>query len=111
MLPCAEHPLTTTMDKKAAPVNITVNKNYDSEMCGSIPLHLVNLVQPHGVLLVLDKKDYHILQISENAKELLSVAAEELLGQPLSAYVQQEKYAEIVSKIEGQASQDKIPFT
>jgi two-component system, chemotaxis family, sensor kinase Cph1 len=99
------------MDKKTAPINITINKSYDSEMCGSIPLHLVNLVQPHGVLLVLDKTDFRILQISENAGDLLSVPAEELLGQLLSAYVAQEKHEEIVAKIAGQASQDKIPFT
>ena len=99
------------MDKKTAPVNITVDKNYDSEMCGSIPLHLVNLIQPHGVLLVLDKKNYQILQISENAEQLLSMAANDLLGQPLANYVPQEKYTEIISKIEGQASLDKIPLT
>ncbi|WP_162426728.1 GAF domain-containing protein [Pontibacter pudoricolor] len=99
------------MDKKTAPINITINKNYDSEMCGTIPLHLVNLVQPHGVLLVLEKNDYRILQISENAGDLLSVSVDELLGQPLSAYVPQEKHEELVAKIAGQASQDKIPFT
>ncbi|HEV2480550.1 MAG TPA: hypothetical protein VGS79_12830 [Puia sp.] len=29
------------------------NPNYDSELCGKVPIHLINTIQPYGVLLVL----------------------------------------------------------
>lgn len=37
-----------THSAQPAPFNLTVDKNYDSQFCGSIPLHLVNLIQPYG---------------------------------------------------------------
>jgi two-component system, chemotaxis family, sensor kinase Cph1 len=46
-------------------------KNYDSEFCGNLPLHLVNLVQPYGVLVILDH-DLNIVQVSENADKIFS---------------------------------------
>ncbi|MEJ8755582.1 GAF domain-containing protein [Pontibacter sp. H259] len=99
------------MDTNSAPVNIITEKNYDSEMCGSIPLHLVNLVQPHGVLLVLDKAELRILQISENAEAWLSIPVDDILGQPLAHFVPEGKVEEIISKINQQDSQEKIPFS
>lgn len=99
------------MTDKAAPVNLTIDKNYDSEFCGSIPLHLVNLIQPHGALLVLDKKELRILQTSENVGTYLSIEAEELLEKPFADFLPEDQYKEILAKIKVQDSQDKIPFT
>ncbi|NDK55657.1 GAF domain-containing protein [Pontibacter fetidus] len=99
------------MTNSAAPYQVTLNTNYDSEMCGSIPLHLVNLVQPHGVLLVLDKKDLRVLQVSENISSFLPIAPDEILGKTLSDFLSEDKKGEILAKIKTQASQDKIPFT
>jgi len=99
------------MEKPAAPVNISFGKDYDSELCGSIPLHLINLVQPHGILLVLDKENLHILQASENVETLLSVAPDELLGQPFSTFLAPGQYEEILAKMGQHDTQDKIPFT
>jgi len=92
-------------------VDVTPGKNYDSEFCGSIPLHLVNLIQPHGVLLVLDRPELQIRQASENINQYFSVGAEELLEQPLSAYLPPQQFADIQAKIKEQNSPNKIPFS
>ncbi|MBC5992258.1 GAF domain-containing protein [Pontibacter cellulosilyticus] len=99
------------MSESTAPINLTIEKNYDSEFCGSIPLHLVNLIQPHGVLLVLDKKELRILQTTDNVADFLSVPAEKLLEQPLSNFLQEGQYKEILKKLNIQDGQEKIPFT
>ncbi|WP_276497023.1 GAF domain-containing protein [Pontibacter litorisediminis] len=99
------------MEKPIPPINISSGKDYDSEFCGSIPLHLVNLVQPHGALLVLDKQDLRVLQTSENVEAFLSIKPDELLGQPFSSFLVEGQYEEIVAKIAAQDSQDKLPFT
>lgn len=99
------------MRNNTAPVNITIDKDYDSAFCGSIPLHLVNLIQPHGMLLVLDKEELRIIQVSENVDTFLPVTADELLNQPLSNYLLPEQFEEILSKVKAQAGQDKIPLT
>ncbi|MHA6249617.1 GAF domain-containing protein [Pontibacter sp. CAU 1760] len=98
------------MREKVANVNIAINKNYDSEFCGSIPLHLVNLIQPHGVLLVLEKENLQIVQASANAKDFLSLAVEELQDMPLASYLPEGQFEDLKSKIELQASYEKIPF-
>ncbi|MBB6611613.1 GAF domain-containing protein [Pontibacter sp. Tf4] len=99
------------MERKTAPVNLAIEKNYDSEMCGSIPLHLVNLIQPHGMLLVLDKQELRILQASANTEVYLQIAADELLSKPFSSLIPEHQFNEVVSKLKSQNKQDKIPFT
>ncbi|MEJ8802794.1 GAF domain-containing protein [Pontibacter sp. H249] len=99
------------MSNSVAPINIAIEKNYDSEFCGSIPLHLVNLIQPHGVLIVLDKVNLRILQISENTGSFFDVPAEELLEKSLSEFLPEGQYADIINKVKAHGNQEKIPFT
>jgi light-regulated signal transduction histidine kinase (bacteriophytochrome) len=42
------------------------------EFCGRVPLNQTNLIQPHGMLLVLDKTSFNILQVSENYSNRLN---------------------------------------
>ncbi|WP_299823061.1 GAF domain-containing protein [uncultured Pontibacter sp.] len=99
------------MNNSIAAINVTIEKNYDSEFCGSIPLHLVNLIQPHGVVLVLDTTDLRILQVTENVDTFLGTSPENLLNQPLSAFVPEAEYLDMLSKLRHKSSQNRIPFT
>jgi len=58
-----------------APVDLT---NCDRE-----PIHIPGLIQPHGVLLVLQEPDLTLIQVSGNTQDLLGYLPESLLGQPL----------------------------
>jgi light-regulated signal transduction histidine kinase (bacteriophytochrome) len=60
--------------------------NYDSDFCGSLPLHHINVVQSYGYLAVLDKADLKLLQVSENAEELFGRSLKTLIGTSLSDY-------------------------
>ncbi|CCQ52679.1 histidine kinase [Crocosphaera watsonii] len=42
------------------------------------------LIQPRGVLLVIDIKTFTIIQVSENTKRFLGVKPKTLLGKPLT---------------------------
>ncbi|MGV3539022.1 MAG: GAF domain-containing protein [Rufibacter sp.] len=97
------------MDNKQAPIDFTLQKDYDSEFCGSIPLHLVNLIQPHGVLLTLERDSLQIVQVSENTAPLLSFEAEDILGHLLTEYVPEEQIAALRDKLHQQTSGEKIP--
>ena len=99
------------MINKAAPVNLTIEEDYDSQFCGSIPLHLVNLIQPHGMLLVLDSEDLKIVQASENVEAYLTVSASNLLNQTLDTLIPDSQFEEIRAKVNRQDSQEKIPLT
>lgn len=99
------------MENQTALINITIEKNYDSEFCGSIPLHLVNLIQPHGVLLVLDKKELRILQTSENVSDYLAMPADELLEKSLADLLPESQFKEVLDKVDAHGGHDKIPFT
>lgn len=55
-------------------------KNYDAEFCGKIPLHNVNLIQPHGYLLVLDPEHLEIVQASENIETLFAQTIDAIIG-------------------------------
>jgi two-component system, chemotaxis family, sensor kinase Cph1 len=68
---------------------MTFHNKTDAEFCGKVPLHQTNLIQPHGYLLVIDIKDFTILQVSENVEELLGKPAEELINTSLEGYITQ----------------------
>jgi light-regulated signal transduction histidine kinase (bacteriophytochrome) len=98
-------------DTTVNPIHIALDKNFDSEFCGSLPLHLVNLIQPHGLLLVLDKMEFRIIQVSQNVGPYFSVAPEALLELPLSAFIPAEQFADIQAKFSDNPGQEKIPFS
>jgi len=61
--------------------------NFDSNFCGSLPIHLINLIQPYGVLVVLDKQTGRIIQVSENASRVFDAPAERIVNSKIDDYV------------------------
>jgi len=62
-------------------------KNFDSEFCGSLPLHHINSIQDYGWLLVLDKRNLSIIQGSENLAGVFTETMQELIGSAISSYL------------------------
>ncbi|MFZ4557463.1 MAG: GAF domain-containing protein, partial [Pseudanabaena sp.] len=65
------------------PVNLT---NCDRE-----PIHIPAHIQSHGLLLVLSEPDLRIMQVSENAYEILGMAATDLLDRPLADFISSDR--------------------
>lgn len=86
------------------------SNNYDSEFCGSIPLHLVNMIQPHGILLILGKSLERIVQVSENCQQVFGIAASELLTNSFASYLDKSDLEEITSKIKTRQVKERILF-
>lgn len=84
-------------------------KNYDSEFCGSIPIQLINLIQPHGMLLLLDHA-FRLVQISENTSHLLGQAAQKLVNQDFSALMSARQLEQFMQKISGRKRHNGIPL-
>ena len=55
--------------------------------CEHEPIHIPGAIQPHGLLLVLSNPGMQIIQISANAMQWSGLAAEALLGQPVSVLI------------------------
>ncbi|WP_276483245.1 GAF domain-containing protein [Paraflavitalea pollutisoli] len=85
-------------------------KNYDSAFCGSLPLHKINLIQAHGVLLIVGFTDFLIQQVSENVEKLLQKSPAELVDTPLTDYFSPVQLADVKKKFED-ASTAKLPYT
>lgn len=85
-------------------------KNFDSEFCGSLPLHNINLIQPYGYLLVLKLESFEILQVSENVEEILHVKPADLIGKRIEEYIKPEESESLKSKFKGNIT-EKIPLT
>jgi light-regulated signal transduction histidine kinase (bacteriophytochrome) len=84
--------------------------NYDAEFCGKVPLHQTNLVQPHGVLLVVKSDDLTILQGSENAAEVLGDNADKVVGRSLAEMLTPAEVASLRQRLQGDL-EGKIPVT
>jgi len=55
----------------------------DLDNCAREPIHIPGMIQPHGLLLVLDQAALVIRQASNNALDLVNISASELVGSPL----------------------------
>jgi chemotaxis family two-component system sensor kinase Cph1 len=84
-------------------------KNYDSEFCGNVPLHNVNLIQDYGYLIVLDKATLDVVQVSENLEQLLNKPVQEVVNTPISAYIEKGQLADLTNKL-NVGIKDKIPL-
>lgn len=83
--------------------------NYDSELCGSLPIHLTNSIQPHGVLVVVDRNTKNIIQVSENAATVFGVPFQDILNKTLQSFIG-EKDVEALHKFSG-AYENRLPMT
>lgn len=84
------------------------NNNYDSTFCGSLPIHHINVIQPYGVLLVLEQESLNIVQASENVTEIFGISAPELVQHSLKDYLDAASAEALKSKFERKI-RDKIP--
>jgi light-regulated signal transduction histidine kinase (bacteriophytochrome) len=57
----------------------------DLTNCDREPIHIPGLIQPHGVLLVLQEPGLDIIQVSDNTHTVLGHTPEDLLGQSLAS--------------------------
>jgi len=82
-------------------------KTYDSEFCGKVPIHLTNLIQPYGVLMVVETTGFQIIQVSENATAIFECPVESLIQKSLSEFIDGSAFKELQDKLKGESS--KIP--
>lgn len=66
------------------------------DFCDNIKLSEFNQIQSHGGLLVLDK-NLRVIQYSENVMSLLDTTLEQLLGSPISAFIEPENINENIA--------------
>jgi two-component system, chemotaxis family, sensor kinase Cph1 len=86
------------------------NTKGNEEFCGKVPLHQTNLIQPHGVLLVVKTDDFSILQCSENVSRFLGQDAAKVVTTNLADYFLSEELAILKKRLSLPLS-GKIPVT
>ncbi|WKN32329.1 GAF domain-containing protein [Porifericola rhodea] len=86
----------------------STTKNYDSEFCGSIPLNFINLIQPHGMMMVVNK-EMEIIQLSENVEQLLGISPEQIVGKKFNSILKEEDLEGFEQKIQRRKTYDNVP--
>lgn len=85
-------------------------KNFDSDFCGNLPLHHINLIQDYGYLLILDIEQLKVIQASENTDDITGKPVQELVGTNFSEYISEEDLEKIQQFLKKGLTQ-KIPFS
>jgi two-component system, chemotaxis family, sensor kinase Cph1 len=85
-------------------------KNYDSTFCGSVPLNQINLIQPYGILVVLELENLTVIQVSENVNEALGQAPANIVNTSFDKYLSAEQFSEFREKLADRL-QFSVPFT
>jgi two-component system, chemotaxis family, sensor kinase Cph1 len=87
-----------------------MQKNYDSTFCGSVPLHQINLIQPYGILMVVEPRHYKIVQVSENISTALDLQPAEVVNTLLEQYITANQLSAFKSTLADRLKL-KVPFT
>lgn len=74
---------------------IQSTENVDLTNCDREAIHIPGLIQPHGILFVLQEPELTILQVSKNTFALLGIYPEDLLGKELISLIGSEQIAKI----------------
>ena len=82
----------------------------DSGFCGKVPLHQTNMIQPHGALMIVEKANLQVLQVSENISSLLHKPAADLVQSFLHEHIPPEQTAQLRQRF-SLIIQGKIPFS
>ena len=86
------------------------NASATIENCADEPIHVPGAIQPYGVLLVLEEKEFTVVQVSDNISSLLKIDAEQVLGQPLSLIIGEEQQDYIIQEARQGDLSPKNPF-
>lgn len=79
---------------------------YDSEFCGNLPIHIINTIQPYGVLLVLEKANLRISQTSENVQSIFPDTARDMVEKgTLDAYIGRQAFTGLEAFAAGTAQE------
>lgn len=89
-------------------MNQSVTSKYDSEFCGSLPIHLINVIQPYGALLVLDK-DHRVVQASENIETLFRIPVSSIINSSLKDFIPETNISILEEKFHRHVG-DNIPM-
>ena len=81
-----KQPLMQTISNKPTELDTVNLTNCDRE-----PIHTPNCIQPQGLLLVLAEPDLRIVQVSENAPEILGIAVTDLLDRHLANFISSDR--------------------
>ena len=67
----------------------------DLTNCDREPIHIPGLIQPHGVLLVLQEPTFEIVQVSNNTQAIIGREPQELLGKTLADLLDTEQIQQL----------------
>jgi len=65
----------------------------DFDDCAREPIQIPGSIQPHGYLFVLDDVDLRVVAVSQNAAEILNLAATAMIGRPIDEFLVSETTA------------------
>ncbi|MCU0544419.1 MAG: GAF domain-containing protein [Oscillatoriaceae cyanobacterium Prado104] len=77
------------------------NQTVDLTNCDREPIHIPGSIQPHGVLLAIEPATFKILQVSNNSRDWLDRAPQELLGKSLSQLLDSQQITAIEECLAG----------
>lgn len=90
---------------------MTDQKNYDSQFCGRVPLNQTNMVQPYGVLMLVAKDNWQILQVSENVEALLGKTAPEAVNTSFAEYISAEQKESLEKRLAEESGRFAFTFS
>jgi len=76
----------------------------DLTTCDREPIHIPGSIQPHGILLVLDRRSLVVEQTAGDARFLLGLDPPRLVGLPLASVLEPEAEAYVAARLAGPAA-------
>jgi len=76
----------------------------DLTTCDREPIHIPGSIQPHGVLLVVDRQRRTVEQVAGDTRTVLGIEPTNLLGLPLASILDAEVTAQVTAGLDTEAS-------
>jgi len=71
----------------------------DLTTCDREPIHIPGSIQPHGVLLVVDRRELAVEQVAGDTRSLIAIEPERAIGMPLATILDAEAMGFVIERL------------
>lgn len=89
-----------------APESLEYPERVNLDNCATEPIHQIGKTQAYGVIVVCDPKDFRVVQIGENAEQILGLSYDKILEKNFSEFLSNEDFENLKASINSKETSD-----
>lgn len=93
------------------PKSLEYPNRVNLDNCAREPIHIIGKSQAYGLIMVCDPRDFKILQVGENSKDIIGIHYEDLLQNKLENLLDREEFIQLKESLKPMETSEYLEVT